>query len=88
MQFLEVSLGQILELTLGESQFSGGSHGNLGAIPSQHDVVGGQLSRLALDLDAIVQVLFKGGNVQDLIVDGFFAVYDEFDGGFLSLDLK
>lgn len=85
--FLQVSLGQILELTFAKTQLGRTGHCQLGAIPRNDDIVGCQLSRLATNLDAILQVFFKTGHVQDLIVYRSCAVDDKFSSGFLSLDL-
>ena len=46
-----------------------------------------QLSRLATNLDAIMQVFFKLRDIQHLVVDGLRAVNDKFGDRFLGFDL-
>lgn len=48
------------------------------------DVVA-KVTSAALDLDALVQELLKGGNVEDLVVDGLRSVDDELLGDLLTL---
>jgi hypothetical protein len=74
-------------LTLGELKLGRAGNSQLGAVTADDNIVGGKVSRLASDLDAIVQVLLEKGHIEDLIVDGLCAVDDELDGGFLCLDL-
>lgn len=87
MLFLQVSLGEVFELTLRELKLGRAGNCQLGAVTADHNIVGGKGSGLASDLDAIVQVLLEKGHVEDLIVDGLCAVDDELDGRFLCLDL-
>ena len=81
---LEVTLGEVLELTLGEAKVGGGGNGELGLLAGDDNVVGGEGTGLAVDLDAIVKVLLEGGNVEDLILNGSRAVKDELDGLLLA----
>jgi len=80
---LQIPLGQILQLTLGESQILRTGDGDLGAVAGDDDIALGEVTGLALDLDAFVEVFFEGGDVEDLVVDGGGAVYDKLDGGLL-----
>ena len=84
----QISLGKILKLTLGEAQFGRAGHGQLGAIARDHHIVGGELTSLARELDAIVQVLFELSHVKNFVVNGLCAVNDKFDNRFLGFDLK
>jgi hypothetical protein len=77
---LEVTLGKVLELALGETEVGGGSDGELVLLTGDDNAVGGQGTGLAVDLDAIVKVLLEGGNVEDLILNGSRAVKNELDG--------
>ena len=81
---LEVTLGEVLELTLGEAKVGRRGHGELVLLAGDDDVVGGEGTGLTVDLDAIVKVLLEGGNVEDLILNGSRAVKDELDGLLLA----
>jgi hypothetical protein len=81
----QVALGQKLELSLAKVELGGTGHGELGTIPCQDDILTRQLTRLAIDLDAIVQVLFKLSHIQNLIIDWLGAVDNELDRALLCL---
>lgn len=81
---LEVALREVLQLALGETEVLGAGDGDLGAVAGDDDVGLGEVAGLALDLDALVEVLLEGSNVKDLIVDGGRTVNDELDGGLLG----
>ena len=80
---LEVTLAEVLELPLRETEVLGTRDGDLRAIAGDDDVARGEVAGLALDLDALVEVLLEGGDVEDLVVDGGRAVDDELDGALL-----
>lgn len=84
----QISLREVLELTLGKVQIRGRRHRQLGAISGNDDIVGRQDSRLAPNLDAIVQVFLERGNIQNGVIDRLRAVNDKLDRGLFSLDLK
>jgi hypothetical protein len=84
---LQVSFGKVFELTLRELEVGRAGNSQLGAVTADDNIVGGKGSRLAIDLDAIVQVLLEKGHIEDFIVDGLCAVDNELDGRFLCLDL-
>jgi hypothetical protein len=84
---LQVSLGKVFELTLGKLELGRAGNSQLGAVTADDNIVGGEGSGLASDLDAIVQVLLEKGHIEDFIVDGLCAVDDELDGRFLCLNL-
>jgi hypothetical protein len=81
----QVALGQKLELSLAKVELSGTGHGELGTIPRQDDILTRQLTRLAIYLDAIVQVLFKLSHIQYLIIDWLRTVNNELDRALLCL---
>jgi len=81
---LEVTLGEVLELTLGEAKVGGRGDGELVLLAGDDDVVGSEGTGLTVDLDAIVKVLLEGGNIEDLILNGSRAVKDELDGLLLA----
>jgi hypothetical protein len=84
----QVTLGQVLQLTLAKVQLGRTGNRQLGAVTANDNIAACQLSSLAVNLDAIVQVLFKLCDIQDLIVNGLRAVNHKLDGAFLtSLDL-
>ena len=84
MLLLEVTLGKVLQLTLGKLNISGDGDGELGGVTGDNNVVLGEVSGLSLDLDALLEVLLEGGNVQNLILNGCTAVDDELDSSLLS----
>lgn len=83
---LQVSLGQVLELTFGESKISWAGNSQLCAISCDDNIVGCKSSSLSVNLDLFLKVCLKESNIQDLIVDWLCAVNDEFNN-FLSLNL-
>lgn len=64
---LQVLLGQVLQISLGEGQLS--SDDDLGLVAGDSHL-GAQLTGLAVDLDAVVQELLEGGRVQNLVLNG------------------
>jgi hypothetical protein len=84
----QISFREVLELTLGKVQVRGRCDRQLGTISGNDDVVGRQRSRLARNLDAIVQVFLKRGNIQNGVIDWLRAVNDKLDCGLFSLDLN
>jgi hypothetical protein len=81
----QVALGQKLELSLAKVELGGAGHGELGTIPRQDNILTRQLTRLAIDFDAIVQVLFKLSHIQNLIIDWLGTVNNELDRALLCL---
>jgi hypothetical protein len=84
---LQVSLRQVLQLTLGEFKLGRACDSQLCAISGDDNIVGGQSSGLSSDLDMIVKVLLEESNIQDLIVDRLSAVEDKLNNILLSLNL-
>lgn len=80
---LEVTLRKVLQLTLREAKVLGTGHSDLGAVTGDDDIALSEVAGLALNLDALVEILLEGGNVKDLIVDRGGTVNDELDGGLL-----
>ena len=80
---LEISLRQVLKLTLAELDSIRGCHGDLRPIASDLNSVGGEVSLLSLNLDSLVQVLLERGNVENLVIDRSGTVDDEFLGALL-----
>jgi hypothetical protein len=80
---LKVTLGKVLQLTLGESKVLGAGNSDLGAVTGDNNIALGEVSSLSLNLDALTEVLLEGSNVEDLIVDGGSTVNDELDCGLL-----
>lgn len=78
---------QILDIALGVGN-GGGGDGYDGARAGDRDVVA-EGTGLAVDLDAVVQVVFKGGSVKDAVVGGAGAVDGKVgtsgSGGFLHI---
>ena len=72
---LEELFGEVFEVPLGKRDARG--HGDLvGAIAGDLDALS-KLPDLALDLDAIVQVLFEGCAIEDTVASGARVVNDE-----------
>ena len=85
---LEVSLGEVLQLTLGESKVLGAGNGDLGGVTGDNDATLSEVSSLSIsDLDALIEVLLEGSDVKNLIVNRSCAVNDELDGALLCLSL-
>ncbi|KAH9093063.1 hypothetical protein Ae201684P_008727 [Aphanomyces euteiches] len=78
---LQVLLGQVLQVALGER----GDDRNvqLGLFAGDLDNVA-QDTGLAVHFDAVVQELFERGNVQNLVIDWDRAVNGELQGGLLA----
>jgi hypothetical protein len=78
VQVLEVATGELLvrnDLNL--------------AITGLRDLDGvAEVSGAALNLDAVVQELLKGLDVEDLVIDGLRAVDDELDGVRMWLETR
>ena len=88
MLLLQVSLGKVLQLTLGEFKVGWASNGQLSAVSGDNNIVGSEGSSLVVDLDLFLEVSLEHGNIQNLIVDWCGAVNDEFDNALLSLSLE
>lgn len=85
---LEVSLGEVLQLTLGESKVLGTGNSDLGAVTGDNNSALGEVAGLSIsNLDTLVEVLLERSNVKNLIVNRCSAVNDELDGALLSLSL-
>ena len=85
---LEVSLGEVLQLTLGEAKVLGTGNSDLGAVTGDDNSALGEVAGLSIsNLDTLVEVLLERSNVKNLIVDRCSAVNDELDGALLSLSL-
>ena len=85
---LEVSLGEVLQLTLGESKVLGAGNGDLGGVTGDNNATLSEVSSLSIsDLDAFIEVLLEGSDVKNLIVNRSCAVNDELDGALLCLSL-
>ena len=85
---LEVSLGEVLQLTLGESKVLGAGNSDLGAVTGDNNSALGEVAGLSIsNLDTLVEVLLERSNVKNLIVNRCSAVNDELDGALLSLSL-
>lgn len=72
-------------MALGEAKVLGTRDCDLGAVAGDDDVALGKVSRLALDLDALIQVFLEGCDIKDLVIDRGCAIDDELDGGLLHL---
>jgi len=75
---LQVLLGQVLQVPLGEGALGGDA--DLVLLTSDGDG-GAEHARFAVNLDAVVEELFEGGDVHDLVLHGLATV----DGERLSL---
>ena len=85
---LEVSLGEVLQLTFGESKVLGAGNGDLGGVTGDNNATLSEVSSLSIsDLDALIEVLLEGSDVKNLIVNRSCAVNDELDGALLCLSL-
>ena len=85
---LEVSLGEVLQLTLGETKVLGAGYSDLGAVTGDDNSALGKVAGLSIsDLDTLVEVLLERSNVKNLIVNRCSAVNDELDGALLCLSL-
>lgn len=71
---LQVLLGQVLQVSLGEWKFS--SDVNLSLLTGDLDL-GAKVASLAVDLDAVVQVLLESSSIEDLVFDWLPAVNGE-----------
>ena len=80
---LQVPLGQVLELALGQPELRGGGHRELRPVPGDGNAARREVSRLALDLDPLREVLLEGRDVKDLVVHRGLAVDHELDRGLL-----
>ena len=85
---LEVSLGEVLQLTLGEPKVLGTGNSDLSAVTGDNNSALGEVAGLSVsNLDTLVEVLLERSNVKNLIVDRCSAVNDELDGALLCLSL-
>lgn len=78
---LQVLLGEVLEVTLGEWDLRG--QDELGTLTLDRDVVT-QLTGLAIDLDTVVQELFVTGSVKHVVRGRDGKVDDKLVGGSLG----
>lgn len=78
---LQVLLGQVLEVSLGERKLSVDNNLSLVDI---HRHLGAKVSSLAVDLDALTEEVFEGTGIEDLVLHRGRAVNGELDGGFLD----
>jgi len=85
---LQIPLGQVLELPLGELNVRWSSDSELGTVTNNGNSARGEVGCLSIYLDAVLEVLLEGSYVEYLIVDWGSAVNDEFYRSFLCLDLK
>lgn len=85
---LQVTLRQVLQLTLGEAKLGRGRDSQLCAVAGDHNTGVSELTGLSGDLDALMEVLLEVSNIQDAIIDRLCAINDELDSGFLSFDLQ
>ena len=81
---LQVTLGKVLKLTLGEAKVRRECYGELGAITADDNTVGSKVVGLAVYLDTILKVLLERSNIKNLIIDGSCAVNHELDSALLS----
>jgi hypothetical protein len=84
---LQIPLGKVLKLTLGELKVGGGRNNKFGFITRDGDVAVGEVSGFTIYLDAILKVLLEGGHVEDFILYGGSAVEYEFYVGLLGFYL-
>jgi len=73
---LQVLLGEVLEVSLGEGGFS--SDEKLGAVAGDGYCLA-EHAGLAVDLDAVVKELLEGSGVKNLVIDGGGAVDGELE---------
>jgi len=73
---LQVLLGEILEVPLGERNVRG--EGNLGLLPLHVELLA-KVAGLASNLDTLLEVLLKVSTVHDAILDGVGAINEELD---------
>lgn len=78
---LQVLLGQVLDVALGERKLS--SDVNLGLVAGHSDLAA-ELASLAVDLDLVVQELLESGRVEDLVLNGLPAVDGELGNALLG----
>lgn len=78
---LQELLGQVLQVALGERKFS--SDDDLGLVGGDLNLAA-KVAGLAVDLDAVVQELVEGGNIEDLVLNGLPAVNSELGDGTLA----
>lgn len=75
---LEVLLGQVLQVSLGEGELGGDA--DLGLVSGEGDL-GAEVSGLAVHLDLVVQELLEAGNIKDGIGHRGAAVNHELGNG-------
>ena len=71
---LQVLLGEVLEISLGEGDIGG--EGNLGLLPLHGELLA-EVAGLSSDLDALLEILLKVSTVHDAILNGVGAVNEE-----------
>ena len=73
---LQVLLGEVLQVSLGEGDVGGES--NLGLLPLHGELLA-EVAGLSSDLDALLEILLKVSAVHDAILNGVGAVNEELD---------
>ena len=84
---LQVSLREVLDLSLGESYSIRSSDGELSAVTRDGDSCSSNCSSLSINLEAVLEVLLERSNIQNFIVHGGGTVDDELNGALLCLNL-
>jgi len=74
MPFSQGYILQVLQVTTAELLVSNNLNLSLASLADLDDIA--EVTGTALDLDAVVEELFEGGGVEDLVVDGLRAVDD------------
>ncbi len=78
---LEVFLGEVLQVSLGERKLS--SNNDLGLVTGDGDF-GSEFTGFAVDLDSVVKELLERGRVEDLVLNWLPAVNGELGDGLLG----
>ena len=88
---LEVTLGKVLELTLGEAKVGGRGDGELVLLAGDDDVVGSEGTGLTVDLDALEEETLELSALEEAVLERNGKVDSELGellGGILAFDLK
>jgi len=80
---LEVLLGEVLQVAAGEGDVS--NNLDLAIAGLGDDNVLTEVTDTALDLDAVVEELLEGGDIEDLVASGLRSVDNELLGNLLGL---
>lgn len=78
---LQVLLGKVLQISLGEWKL--GSDVDLGLLAVDLDL-GSEVASLAVNLDAVVEVLLESSSIEDLVLNRFTAVNGELGNSLLG----